>query len=131
MRSQLGAGWWHLPEMGILVVVAGIVALRWGVSRSLAYFPPFGFSGDDEDFPTILWALPFFVFGMACCMVATLGLDSASGDRPDSAGLGLLVAGMASIFLSVLIIIGIAIGRAAAALWRAFDRITGDPENHP
>lgn len=128
-RAQLGRGWLHMPEIGIIVIVAGLVARHRGVGRSLAYLPVFRFAGDDEDFPTILWALPFFVFGMACFMVSVFGIEDVRDGRLGPIGLGLVVAGIGSMFLSVLIVIGIAFGRAAVALWRRFDKMTRDPEN--
>jgi len=130
LRSQLGRDRWHLPEIGVVVTVAGLAALRWGVSRSLAYLPLFGFEGEDEDFPTILWALPFFVFGMACFTTAVFGLADAKGHSSEVFGEALIATAVGSIGLSLLVIIGIAVGRAARALWRALGGTSGDGGDH-
>jgi hypothetical protein len=127
MRSQLGRGWWHMPEVGIIVVLASLVALRGGVSHSLLYVSWLRKTGDNEDYPTILWALPFFAFGMACFTAAVFGIEDVKGHVFDVAGDALVRTAGASILLSLLVIIGIGLAR----LWRAFDKITEDPKNRP
>jgi hypothetical protein len=108
------------------VTVAGVAALRWGVGRSLALFPLFRISGDDEDFPTILWALPFFAFGTACLLVGLVGIDGVKQKPFGSVGIGLAVTGIGFVLLSLLIMIGIGLRRAGGALRKVFRQRRGD-----
>jgi len=72
-RSALGPAFREFEIASLIVVAAGIAALRVDVCHAIGILFPRFYLGDDADYPTILCGFPFLALA-AACMVLTMGL---------------------------------------------------------
>jgi hypothetical protein len=78
IKSSLASGFFRYEIFALTIIVAGIWAFRGGIRQALeAIYPRMGENlPPTEEMPSIAYGLPFFVFGLACFLLAAVGFNA-------------------------------------------------------